>query len=385
MKLLIVSPFFPYSKVPHAGGKFTFEIIKELSKKHDIHLLSRIEPEQVCHKHEMEAFCSKIDLYSFKTPDEIGVLTIFKIIISYLYLGIKANRLIKNQGYDLVHVEHTQAGLLIKKTRHIPSVLMAHDVVTKPAERKYLSSRNIVQKMLNKLFLNVTKIIETYISGKFDVIFTLSNKDKQVLLKLNKKFKTAVIPYPLTDIPLSESSERNENTILFCGAMNRSVNIEAVKYFVNKVFPLIQKKIPDSKFYIVGNNPGPDIYRLAQENANILVTGFVDDIKPYYLNNSVFVSPLFTGGGIIVKNLQAMAYGIPVVTTTIGNEGIEAEAEKEVIIANDPVEFANKVLALLRDAEYQKRIASNAKNLILKNFTIEAVIKKIESNYKLLL
>lgn len=179
MEILIITPFFPYSKVCHAGGKFTYEIIKSLSQRHEIHLLSRIEPGQVVFANEMKKFCTHIELFPFKTPERTNIVSILRIIASYLSLGLKANRFIKSGDFDLVQIEHVETGLLIKKAKDIPTVLVAHDVITKPASRRYMASKGILKKAFNYLRWKVTTKVEKYITGKFDKIFTLSKQDKK--------------------------------------------------------------------------------------------------------------------------------------------------------------------------------------------------------------
>ena len=385
MKILIVTPFFPYSSVYHAGGKFTYEIIKALSQRHEIHLLSRIEPAQVVFVNEMEKFCAHIELFPFKTPETANIVSISRIIVSYLFLGLKANRLIKSGDFDLVQIEHVETGLLIKKIRNLPMILDAHDVITKPAKRRYMVSMGILDKVVNYFMWKVTTKVETYIARKFDMVFTRSEQDKEILSKLNRGLPITVVPHPITDAIPTLGYKREPKTLLFAGAMHRDVNIESVLYFHEKIWPHIHREMPDARFYIVGNKPDQRVKALAKKDKDVVVTGFVEKLEPYYLRASVFVSPLFVGGGIIAKNLQAIALGLPVVTTSIGNEGIDAVPDRDILIADDPDAFAEKVLLLLRDSQKWEEIVQNGKRFVLKNFGLGSVIKKIEDSYRVLL
>jgi glycosyltransferase involved in cell wall biosynthesis len=385
MKILIITPFFPYSNVYHAGGKFTCEIIKALSQRHEIHLLSRIEPAQFVFVNEMKKFCTHIELFPFKTPKAANIVSILRIIASYLSLGLKANRLIKSGNFDLVQIEHVETGLLIKKIRNFSMILDAHDVITKPVMRRYMASRGILEKMVNYFRCKITKKIETYITRKFDMVFTRSEQDKEVLSKLNSGLPITVVPHPVINMVSDVRCKREPKALLFAGAMHRDVNIESVLYFYEKIWPHIRREIPDARFYIVGNKPNQRVKALAKKDKDVVVTGFVEKLEPYYLRASVFVSPLFIGGGIIAKNLQAMALGLPVVTTSVGNEGIEAVPEKDILIADDPDAFAKKVLLLLRNTQKWDEIACNGKKFVLKNFGLGSVVKKIEDSYRVLL
>lgn len=384
MKTLIITPFFPYSSVYHAGGKFTYEIIKVLSQRHKIHLLSRIEPDQVAFVNEMEKFCAHIELFPFKTPETANIVSILRIIVSYLSLELKANRLMKSGRFDLVQVEHVETGLLIRRVRNLPMILDAHDVITKPAKRRYVASRGILDKMVNYFRCKITKKIETYITRKFDMVFTRSEQDKEILSKLNRDLPITVVPHPVMDTIPALGYKREPKTLLFAGAMHRDVNIESVLYFYEKIWPHIRREMPDVRFYIVGNKPDQRVLALAKKDKNVVVTGFVEKLEPYYLKASVFVSPLFIGGGIIAKNLQAMALGLPVVTTSIGNEGIEAAPDRDILIADDPDVFAEKVILLLRNTQKWEEIAQNGRVFALKNFGLESVVKKIEDSYRVL-
>ena len=385
MKLLIISPFFPHSKVCHAGGKFTYEIIKALSQRHQIHLLSRIEPDESVFVDEMKKFCAAIDLFFFKTPKNVDIVNVLCIAISYLSLGLMANKLIKRENFDLVHVEHMETGLFIKKIKTLPMVLVAHDVITKPAKRRFLAAEGMLNKIFFFLQWKVTTSVEKYITRKCDMIFTMSEQDKEILLRLYKTLSTTVVGYPVLDIIPSIAYNREPRTLLFAGAMHRDVNVQSALYFYRKVLPRIRREIPYLKFYIVGNNPDPRIKDLPSMDKDVVVTGFVEEMEPYYRKASVFVSPLFVGGGIIVKNLQAMAFGLPVVTTSIGNEGIEAVPDRDILVADDPEVFAEKVLLLLKNAQRWKEIAQNGRMFVMKRYGLESVVNLIESGYDLVL
>ena len=336
MKALIITPFFPYAAVHHAGGKYVYEIIKGLSQRHDIYLFSRIEPHELRFVNEMEAFCKDIKLYTFKTPHKSNPLKTLFVIASYLILAIKANRIIRTGDFDIVQVEHTETGLLIKKAKDALMILDAHDAISKPAERRYLGSQLGIQRFISWLKWQIIKKVEVYVAKKFDIIFTKSRIDKDILLKLAPNLKINISPHPAEIPKNSFNIIREEDIILFAGAMHRDVNQDAVIYFYKNVLPLVRKDMPDIKFYVVGNIPPENIRELAVKDRNVIVTGYVESLTPFYQKATLFISPILIGGGIIAKNIEAMAHGLPVVTTSIGNEGIEAIPERDIFIADTP-------------------------------------------------
>ncbi len=384
MKILIVTPFFPHAGVHHAGGKFIFELITGLSRKHNIYLFSRIEPGEMKFVKNMEGFCDNIKLYKFKTPRNSNPLRPFLIIMSYLCLAVRANRFIRENNFDIVQVEHAETGLLIKKQKNAKLLLDAHDVISKPAERRYRSSKGLIRKSSDWLKWQIVRRMEVYIAGKFDMIFTRSQIDKDIILGLCSNLNVSVIPHPVRSCKPSTKFSKEENIILFVGAMSRDVNIKAAIFIYNKILPLIQYEVRDVKIYIVGHNPPREVRELADKSDNIVVTGFVDDVAPYYQRAAIFVSPIFIGGGIIAKNIEAMSYGLPVVTTAIGNEGIEAVPDSDLMIADTESEFARAIICLLKNPGLREQIGGKGKSYVEKKFNVDLVLSNIERSYETL-
>jgi len=378
MKILIVTPFFPYKGVTHAAGKFLYDVIKGLYRKYDIYLFSRIEPEEIKFLKEMEKFCRDVKTLKFKTPANNNPFKMFLVVISYLIFSVKTNRIIYKGDFDIVQVEHTQTGILINRKKGSKMILIAYDVMTKPAERRYLSSSGLIQKFLNFLKWLLTKRIEAYISRKFDIVITMSRIDKDILYKLVPDQRIGVLPFPIETCNYKPNITRMDNILLFAGALHRDVNQEAVIYFYKEILPIIRKAIPDIKFYVIGNNPPENIREISIKDQNVIVMGYVEDLSDYYQKATVFVSPILIGGGIIAKNLNAMAYGLPVVTTSIGNEGIEAIADREILIADTPEEFARKVIMLLNDRELRVKIGEAGRRFVAERFDSNRMLSKLD-------
>ena len=140
MKILIVTPFFPYAKVPHAGGRFIYDLVHCLSQKHMVYLLSRIAPDEVQFSTEMMDLCHDVNLYQFRNPVKRNLFCLLRIALSYVILGLKANRIVRKGDFDLVQVEFVETGLMIKTKRSVPMILNAHDIPSVPWKRRYLKT-----------------------------------------------------------------------------------------------------------------------------------------------------------------------------------------------------------------------------------------------------
>lgn len=373
MKILVVTPFLPYKNAPHAGGVSVFESVRRLSRDHEVYLLSRLKPSEIQYIEDVKRYCKELYLYPFKTPSSRNPIP---IILSYIILGLKANRLIKGGSFDMVQVEYTEAGFAFRRPKK-PSILVAHDVITKPAMRMYEASKGSLQKAINFLKWRAVQWVERFISRKFDMVFTMSSVDRDILLSLDNTLHVEVSPNLFClDFKDEVEVDREQASLLFIGAMQRDVNVNAVLYFYQDVLPIIRRELPGVKFYVVGSNPPESLLKLAKDDPSLIVTGFVKDIREYFFKTMVFVSPLLVGGGIIVKNLQAMSYGLPVVTTSIGNEGIEAAPGRDIFVADGAEEFADRVLELLKDQKLRKRIGDSGRAFAQGRFSDDYLMEK---------
>ncbi|MBI3752952.1 MAG: glycosyltransferase [Deltaproteobacteria bacterium] len=384
MKILWVSPFLPHPEAPHAGGQTIYRWLSQLARHHEITLLCRLEEKEVeMLKANQIGLIGHIRLISsvFNRPSA-GPLQSIKIAASYIRLGRMANRLLRKEDFDLLHVEYIETGLGINAHTSIPRILVAHDELSKPFQRKFALTTGILKRFTTYLYWRAIGSVEHHICRKFDRILVASEQDRKTLLGLNPMLPVTVLPHPIgIDISTIGDTAREENSLLFVGAMHRDVNRDAMRYFCREILPLIRKEIPNVRLTIVGNGPPEDIIRLA-DSSGIMVTGFVPAIEPYYERAAVFVSPLRIGGGIIIKNLDAMAAGCPVVTTSIGNEGIGAAPCRDLLTADEPAAFAEAVVKLLMNKDERERLARNGQAFVLAHFSLESTVNLLEEAYQ---
>lgn len=201
-----------------------------------------------------------------------------------------------------------------------------------------------------------------------------------------KADKAVAIPIGV-DINYFYPQERNdkENIISFLGAMNVAHNENAVEHFITDIFPIIIEQIPSAKFLIIGGGVSDSLKSYASDN--IVFTGRVGDVREYLKISKVFVCPMLFGSGIKTKNLEAMAMGLPIVTTSVGSENIDAKDGKDWFIADSDNDFANKVSSILQDHELETSLSMNARDFIMSHFTWNAakeqfkiVLKEVEEN-----
>jgi len=175
-------------------------------------------------------------------------------------------------------------------------------------------------------------------------------------------------PSPLASPPPS-TRHPEPGLIGFLGSMDWMPNIECVHHFVSDIFPDVLKCHPDARLLVIGRDPAPSLQRLAAENDRITLTGTVDDVRPHLDRCEVLVVPLRSGGGTRIKIFEAMAQGVPVVSTTIGAEGLPVRDGETILIADGPASFASAVVALLESRELQARISHQARDLLVQEYS----------------
>jgi glycosyltransferase involved in cell wall biosynthesis len=224
----------------------------------------------------------------------------------------------------------------------------------------------------------MVKKYERKIWKYFDKTVVVSPVDQAYLKQLNRDMNIAVIQNGVDVEKYRHKTNDHSNHILcFIGNMRTAPNTDAIAWFCKDILPLIKKQIPDIELYIVGQEPSPRVRRLSKI-PKVFVTGKVDDISNYVYRSAVAIAPMRIGAGIQNKILESMALGTPVVTTSIGREGIDCTPGKEILIGDTPEMITQHIIKLIEDVDFRKEISKNAYQFILKNFTWEKALGKLD-------
>jgi len=218
------------------------------------------------------------------------------------------------------------------------------------------------------------KMIELTWAKKSDLTIVVSEDEKQILEKEGVE-NVKVIPNIHHVVETASNFEDREG-LMFIGSFQHPPNEDAVLWFVDEIFPLIKERIGDIRFYVVGSSPTSKIKKL--NSSEIIVTGYVQDVSFYFNKSRVFVAPLRYGAGLKGKVGQAMSYGLPTVTTSIGAEGFVREKELPFIVRDDPEGFAAAVVELYTNKPLWERLSVLSKNYIKRYFSYEVVKKSVE-------
>jgi glycosyltransferase involved in cell wall biosynthesis len=222
-----------------------------------------------------------------------------------------------------------------------------------------------------------------------DQVVAVSEADKAALQRLMPGLEVTVVPNGV-DIEFYNGQSKfghwdldiGHCSLVFTGKMDFRPNVDAVLWFCQEVLPLVRRKVPNVRFYIVGQSPHHRILRLADDPA-VTVTGYVDDVRPYIAGARVYVVPLRIGGGTRLKVLEAMAMGKPIVSTSLGCEGFQGLVPgRELSLADTPEEFAQRVIELLDDASRRERLGQAARRFVEKQYDWRLIVPKLERVYE---
>jgi glycosyltransferase involved in cell wall biosynthesis len=356
--------------------------MKAICGEGDLFLLSRVSPDEAPFLDEVRTECKEIRTLRHRVATGAPG-NVVERIRSYLELGRAATRWARERRFDLLQIEHVEAAVAVRPPPEVPLVVDCHDVITKPRERIYRSSGGGARLLAWGIY-RTARSIEARVMEKSALAFVRSPAEGEYLRRLSP-VPYKVIPHPCRLQVGGGPRIHDGATVLFLGALHRDLNVDGVRYFVSEVWPRVRESIPAARFHIVGVNPPAGIRALESPGKGIRVVGPVDSIEDAYLSASVFVAPIRVGGGMIVKNLDAMSTGVPVVTTTYGNEGIGASPGDEILVADDPAAFADAVVRLLADSDANRRIGERGRNFVRRAYSPEAIRRIVLGSYRELL
>jgi len=372
-RILFIYKQFPAPGVGHAGGESLFKLMEALYRRgHGLSLVARMLDEERPLLPHVEAICERVDTVphhrSLPGPRPLAVLR------SYMALRRATRRALHDLRPDLVHIETTQTALALLGVQLPKSSFRTQDVNWFLQQQRAAHTRGLRQ-LWAKATGALYRRLEPALWRRYDLLLAISEGDKALLA-------AAGGTQPLLLLPLTPAVSPEPPTppavlaglnLLFVGAMGRDHNRDGVTWFLDHVWPLIRTAVPAARFYVVGGSPTAELQTRA-DGEHCFVTGFVADLAPWYRAAAVFVSPLLVAGGLLQKVMDAMAFGVPVVATSVCNHGLGATSGEHLVIADTPEAFAAAVIALLLDPEACARIGAAGQRFIHENYDVETSI-----------
>ena len=394
MKILVLAPDVPAtSRMP--GSPRLFSLCRELSRLHELFLVT---------------YCSSHERYQsfLNDPTTSHVFTRVEVLPDppaahwwgqqwhRLHLAAYFETRYRNAAYfksiqhriwslchqeciDLIYVDILPMTQYIDRKKGIQAIVDLHDSLTLLNRTMLKAKRGWRNRLSAYLSLLNIQYLERSLGKTFDLIMTNSAVDEHVIKKLSTSLNTLTISNGVDMEYFSpDTSVTEEDKVVFTGVMGYAPNEDAAMYFVKDIFPLVKAKRPRVQFWIVGSEPSERVQALSGISG-IHVTGKVDDIRPYVRSARVFVCPLRMGSGVKNKILAAMAMQKATVATSMSIDGLDLADNREVLLADDPQGFADKVVRLLTDQKAAQQLGANGLARVQGQYSWGAMGKVLET------
>lgn len=396
MKVLVVAERLP-SRIS-GGAARQFNLIRKLSRRHDFTVVCPACPVDSSHLQDLIPYVRHIEMVKLTPPpyedwsrlywrlNALRHALLDPVPLRAHFPGSSCirravSRLLSEERFDIIQVHQAHLGRLLPHTE-TATVLDMHDILSDHERRLMLIKTKVTHRVQAWLEWKKMQALERNIVRQFDVCVTVSEHDKASLLKLVPEARVIVVPNGVDmDYFRPQPASQQGPNVTLVGSMSYGPNGDGVLWFYNAIFPLIRQRVPNIHFHVVGWNPPPEIVEL-NDDPNVTVTGFVEDVRPYLANSAVIVVPIRFGSGTRLKILDAWAMEKAIVSTRLGAEGLEAVHGENILLADEPEPFAECVLNLLSNARQRSCLGKAGRQLVESRYDWSVIALKLDAIYK---
>ena len=407
-KILFLTQIVPFP--PDAGPKVkTYHVIRALvGQGHSVTLVSFVRPEEVQQIPALQEICEAVHRVPIRRSRfaDVGYM-----IRSYLTgrpflierddlrpMQETVNRLVREDDFQFIHADQlTMVQFAIRGASAFsdkkPKVIFdAHNAVWTIVERMKENARFFLKPVL-AVEANRVKQYEGELLRTVDHVLAVTEIDQNLLeeaMHFSKSSGNERVS-PITVVPIAVDTQKlrtinrkvGSKNIVTLGTLHYPPNADGIRWFLNEVFPLVRKQVPDATLTIIGKNPPQDFIEQAEQNPGVIkVTGYVDSLVPYLEESALMAVPVRAGGGMRVRILEAFAYAMPVVTTTVGLEGIHGTPDHDVLVADTPADFAKRTIELLQTPALQEKLSTNGRELATSKYDWQTVLSAMRPIYE---
>jgi glycosyltransferase involved in cell wall biosynthesis len=371
MSVLWLAPFVPYPPV-HGGAVRIFNLIRELSRHVDISFLALSDGQPDAQSTQvLRAYCQTAEAFprpehTVWFPPRLAPPAVYLDDVPALRRAVQS--LQESVHFDIMQVDYPSLTPYLDYRRDSGTILTELDVTFLTCFRRFRAERVWSRKLRRFAAFVSFFYYEIRHLPRYDMVITMSDHDRQVLNRWLPRLPIAVIPNGVdcNHFALPEQLPDTQSpALLFVGNFSHPPNVDAVLYFVQQVWPELSAHFPALRFLVVGY-PSPEIKAVTSER--VVLCGQVPDIRDFYTQSSVFVVPVRYGSGTRLKVLEVFAAGVPMVSTSLGAEGIDAQPERDYLVADSPQAFVAQIARLLQDRALAESLRRNARRLVERTY-----------------
>lgn len=385
MKILMA--FHTLTYPPESGvTKRTFHLLEEMARRHEVTVLSlgsATDAQRI--RDRIGARCREVVFVDGRAPRWVNLLKRIALALTFRSLLRHSltprlqrafDDLFRRDRFDLVILSSPLLNYY-RRPADLPCITDTHNVEYDMAHRFYRQARNPVSRAYHWYQYWLLRRDELATCGVGDALLATSARDMEVFRKDLPGQRIHVVPNGVDlDYFAPPAVEQAPGSMVFCGLMNYAPNDEGMVFFLDRVFPLVQREVPEATITIVGSGPSRALLRRATDR--IKVTGYVTDVRPEVARGQVYVVPLLVGGGTRLKALEAMAMRKALVTTSVGCEGIDLVHGESALFADTAEGLAEAIVRLFRDPALRDRLAGRAAALAAEKYGWRSIGERLD-------
>ncbi len=386
LKILFTCPYLPSET--HFGGEQMLSLMRRLSPRHEVSALTFFESEaERRYLPELEKLCRRVvAVRRYPYAPAQGPLRLLPWQISAEFgapeMAAAIQEALAADDYDIIQCEYLQMAYLMPRLKRPITILKEHEVQHAALWKKLRMQSNPIGKLaVGAQWLKWLQA-EIALCRKFDRIIAVTREDRRMLTMFDRSLKVDVIEAAIdTDYFQPQNVSEEENSLIYVGAYRHYPNVDAARHLVGEILPLVRKVIPNVKLYLVGSAGSTELPPDVIREEGVVVTDWVEDIRPWLARASLCVFPIRLGVGIRGKILQAWAMGKPVIASQLACAGLDARHGENVWVANSPHDFAQGIVSLLKSTELRSKLAANARRPVVEGYGLQPWLERYEHVY----
>ena len=383
MKLFVILSRVPFPL--EKGDKLrAYHQLKELKKRHEITLIclndSRLAPGA---RERLKDICNELHIFNLSKGWRIiqMALAFFgrqPFQVAYFYqprIHNRIKKLIDREKPDRLFCQLVRTAEYVKLEHDYIKTIDYQDAFSKGMERRIENAPFYSRWLLRSEKRRLAEY-ENIVFEYFERKVIISEQDRDFILH-NRRGKIEVVPNGVDTEFFTPQEKQTDHEVVFTGNMSYPPNVDSARILALEIMPWLWERNPEARLLIAGANPAPAVRSL--EGDRITVTGWVDDIRDAYSRGAVFAAPMKLGSGLQNKLLEAMAMGLPCITTSLANNALGAQSGEQILIAEDAESFASSIARLLEDDNFCKSLAQEGRRFVKETYSWKSSTRKLEN------
>ncbi len=387
---------------PPKGGPLqrNYNLLKQAAQYHEVHALVFDQPAsrppgvtpQDCVA-ALSKFCASVEWVPLPN-DALGIRRYWRAVGGlltgqpYEFRWLRSNEMAKRLErlagriqFDVVHADTLGLAPYVSLVPSAGTVLNHHDIESALVQRRAASERHLLWRMFWSREAVHLLEAERRWCPLFHVNMVVSDDEGKLVQPSCKTSQVCVVPNGVDVEYFTARQDPGGARLLFCGRLDQLANKGAIAYFFTSIWPELSGRMKNLEIDVVGKNPPAWLRELSQRDPHVHVPGFVDDVRPYFQKATIFVCPITDGGGTRLKILDALAMGMPVVSTTFAASGLSLSHGKHVFLADTAADFVSAILQLLRSQGMRADLSSAGREFVSSTYSWEVIGKQLSEAY----